>query len=151
MVCLLCDFNILLTVFNQSYNCQTSHYGEAHFEILTFDTHRFQIGHFCFNLLLTGIVQPHSVLTWHCFTWTQFCCTLLIPSWYINKFTIIDFTIYTRLFLVKLKSVVDGPILHSKSVVDGSILHCKAKVCVFSKIYDGKIINIPYRNVYQRT
>ena len=40
------------------------------------------------------------------------------------------------------KSVVDGPILHSKSVVDGSILHCKAKVCVFSKIYDGKIINI---------
>ena len=58
---------------------------------------------------------------------------------------IIDFTIYTQLFLVKLrsvedgpilhpKSVVDGPILHSKSVVDGSILHCKAKVCVFSKI-----------------
>ena len=26
MVCLLCDFKILLTVFNQSYNCQTSHY-----------------------------------------------------------------------------------------------------------------------------
>ena len=26
MVCLLCDFRILLTVFNQSYNCQTSHY-----------------------------------------------------------------------------------------------------------------------------
>ena len=26
MVCLLCDFNILLTVFNQSYNCQRSHY-----------------------------------------------------------------------------------------------------------------------------
>ena len=73
-----------------------------------------------------------------------------IPVWYINKFTIIDFTIYTRLFLVKLKSVVDGPILHSKSVVDRSILHCKAKVCVFSKI-NGKIINIPYRNVYQRT
>ncbi len=43
---------------------------------------------------------------------------------------------------MKLKSVVDGPILHSKSVVDGSILHCKAKVCVFSKIYDGKTINI---------
>ena len=40
--------------------------------------------------------------------------------------------IYTQLFLVKLKSVVDGPILHSKSVVDGSILHSKAKVCVFS-------------------
>ena len=85
-----------------------------------------------------------------------------IPAWYINKFTIIDFTIYTQLFLVKLKSVIDGPILHSKSVVDGpilhsksvvggSILHSKAKVCVFSKIYDGKIINIPYRNVYQRT
>jgi hypothetical protein len=73
------------------------------------------------------------------------------PAWYINKFTIIDFTIYTLLFLVKLKSVVDGLILHSKSVVDGSILHCKAKVCVFSKIYDGKFINIPYRNVYQRT
>ena len=26
MVCLLCDFKILLTVFNHSYNCQTSHY-----------------------------------------------------------------------------------------------------------------------------
>ena len=26
MVCLLCDFKILLTVFNQSCNCQTSHY-----------------------------------------------------------------------------------------------------------------------------
>ena len=26
MVCLLCDFKILLTVFNQSYNCQTSHF-----------------------------------------------------------------------------------------------------------------------------
>ena len=26
MVCLLCDLMILLTVFNQSYNCQTSHY-----------------------------------------------------------------------------------------------------------------------------
>ena len=26
MVCLLCDFKFLLTVFNQSYNCQTSHY-----------------------------------------------------------------------------------------------------------------------------
>ena len=26
MVCLLCDFKILLTVFNQSYNCQSSHY-----------------------------------------------------------------------------------------------------------------------------
>ena len=25
MVCLPCDFKILLTVFNQSYNCQTSH------------------------------------------------------------------------------------------------------------------------------
>ena len=61
-------------------------------------------------------------------------CGLVIPAWYINKFTIIDFTIYARLFLVKLKSIVDGPILHSKSVVDGSILHCKAKVCVFSKI-----------------
>ena len=57
-----------------------------------------------------------------------------IPVWYTNKITIIDFTIYTQLFLVKLKSVVDGPILHSKSVVDRSILHCKAKVWVFSKI-----------------
>ena len=53
---------------------------------------------------------------------------LLIPAWYINKFTIIDFTIYTQLFLVKLKSVVDGPILHSKSVVDGPILHSKSVV-----------------------
>ena len=51
--------------------------GKALFLFFTFDTHRFQIGHFCFNLLLTGIVQPHSVLTWHCFVWTQFCCTLL--------------------------------------------------------------------------
>ena len=50
---------------------------------------------------------------------------------------------------MKLKSVVDGPILHSKSVVDGLILHCKAKIGAFSKIYDGIIINIPYRNVYQ--
>ena len=51
------------------------------------------------------------------------------------------------------KSVVDRPILHSKSVIDGSILHCEAKVCVFSVnwCYDGKTINIPYRNVYQRT
>ena len=81
---------------------------------------------------------------------------MTIPVWYTNTITIIDFTIYTQLFLVKLKSVVDGPILHfksvvdgpilhsksvvdgpilySKSVVDGSILHCEAKVCVFSKI-----------------
>ena len=59
---------------------------------------------------------------------------LFIPAWDINKFTIIDFTIYTRLFLVKLKSIVDRTILHSKRIVDGSILHCKANVCVFSKI-----------------
>ena len=26
MVCLLCDFKILQTVFNQSYNCQTRQY-----------------------------------------------------------------------------------------------------------------------------
>jgi len=74
-----------------------------------------------------------------------------IPAWYINKFTIIDFTIYTRLFLVKLKRVVDGPILHSKSVVDGpilhsksvvdrSILHSKAKVCVFSVFMMVKLL-----------
>ena len=31
MVCLLCDFKILLTVFNQSYNCQTSHYTEVRY------------------------------------------------------------------------------------------------------------------------
>ena len=37
--------------------------GEAFFRFFTFDTHTFQIGHFCFNILLTGIVQPHSVLT----------------------------------------------------------------------------------------
>ena len=48
--------------------------------------------------------------------------------------------IYTQLFLVKLKSVVDGPILHSKSVVDGSILHCKAKVCVFSVFMIVKLL-----------
>ena len=76
---------------------------------------------------------------------------MVIPAWYINKFTIIDFTIYTQLFLVKLKSVVDGPILHSKSVVDGpilhsksvvdgSILHSKAKVCVFSVFMMVKLL-----------
>ena len=74
-----------------------------------------------------------------------------IPAWYINRFTIIDFTIYTRFFLVKLKivvdgpilhskSVVDGPILHSKSVVDGSILHSKAKVCIFSVFMMVKLL-----------
>ena len=74
-----------------------------------------------------------------------------IPVRYTNKITIIDFTIYTQLFLVKLKivvdgpilhskSVVDGPILHSKSVVDGSILHCKAKVCVFSVFMIVKLL-----------
>ena len=58
-----------------------------------------------------------------------------------NKITIIDFTIYTQLFLVKkLKSVVDGPILHSKSVVDGSILYCNAKVCVFSVFIIVKLL-----------
>ena len=31
MVCSLCDFKILLTVFNQSYNCQTSHYTEVRY------------------------------------------------------------------------------------------------------------------------
>ena len=65
---------------------------------------------------------------------------LIIPAWYINKFPIIDFTIYTQLFLVKLKSVVDRPILHSKSVVDGSILHSKAKVCVFSVFMMVKLL-----------
>ena len=30
MVCLVYDFKILLTVFNQSYNCQTSHYLSRH-------------------------------------------------------------------------------------------------------------------------
>ena len=75
----------------------------------------------------------------------QMCRAGCIPVWYTNNFTTIDFTIYTRLFLVKLKSIVDRPILHSKSildgpilhtecVVDGSILHCKAKICVFIKI-----------------
>ena len=38
------------------------------------------------------------------------------------------------------KSVVDGPILHSKSVVDGSILHSKAKVCVFSVFMMVKLL-----------
>ena len=41
---------------------------------------------------------------------------------------------------MKLKSIVDGPILHSKSVVDGSILHCKAKICVFSKYMMAKLL-----------
>ena len=35
----------------------------------------FQLGYFCFNLLLTGIVHPQTLLTWHSFAWTQFCCT----------------------------------------------------------------------------
>jgi hypothetical protein len=34
---------------------------------------------------------------------------VFIPVWYTDKITIMDFTIYTWLFLVKLKSVVDGP------------------------------------------
>ena len=92
-----------------------------------------------------SIGQPNQILALKSKVCTIEKETFYIPAWYINKFTIIDFTIYTRLFLVKLKRVVDGPILHSKSVVDGpilhsksivdrSILHCQAKVCVFSKI-----------------
>ena len=76
---------------------------------------------------------------------------MLIPVWYTNKVTIIDFTIYTQLFLVKLKRLVDGPILHSKSVVDGPILHYKsvedrsilqfkAKFCVFSVFMIVKLL-----------
>ena len=95
-----------------------------------------------FLKVLTLVVYPLF-----CVFWTAF----IIPAWYINKFTIIDFTIYTQLFLVKLKSivdgpilhsksVVDGPILHSKSVVDGSILHSKAKVCVFSVFMMVKLL-----------
>lgn len=42
-------------------------------------------------------------------------------------------------FLVKFKSVVDTYTLNT--MLDRSILHGKAKVCVSSKIYDGKIIN----------
>ena len=38
---------------------------------------------------------------------------------------------------MKLKIVVDKPILHSKSIVD-------------LVVYDGKIINKPFRNVYQK-
>ena len=55
-----------------------------------------------------------------CF-YTQDRFGFFIPAWYINKFTIIDFTIYTWFFLVKLKIVVDGPILHSKCIVDRPI------------------------------
>ena len=53
---------------------------------------------------------------------------MFIPVWCTKKIIIIDFTIYTQLFLVKFKSVVDGPILHSKSIVDGPILHSKSDV-----------------------
>ena len=35
----------------------------------------------------------------------------IIPVWYTNKITIIDFTIYTWFFLVKLKIVVHRPTL----------------------------------------
>ena len=38
------------------------------------------------------------------------------------------------------KSVVDGPILHSKSVVDGSILHSKAKVYACSVFMIVKLL-----------
>ena len=38
------------------------------------------------------------------------------------------------------KSIVGGPILHSESVVDGSILHCEAKVCVFSVFMMVKLL-----------
>ena len=37
----------------------------------------FQLGYFCFNLLLTGIVHPQTLLTWHSFAWTQYCYTFL--------------------------------------------------------------------------
>ena len=50
----------------------------------------------------------------------------------------IDFTIYTRLFLVKLKSVVDGPILHTKNVVDRPIQ--------YGYIIEAAISYYPIRN-----
>ena len=55
MVCLLCDFKILLTVFNQSYNCQTSYYlGRnrlpKHFLILpSLDQGKQSISHNCWS------------------------------------------------------------------------------------------------------
>ena len=64
-----------------------------------------------------------------------------IPVWYTNKITIIDFTIFTQLSLVKLKSVVDGPILHSKSVVEGPIL--RSKSVVDGSIQHGILIKLP--------
>ena len=59
---------------------------------------------------------------------------LFIPEWYTNKITIIDFTIYTQFLFLKLKIVVDGPILHSKSIVDRPILHSNS-------IVDGPILH----------
>ena len=76
----------------------------------------------------------------------QMCRAGCIPVWYTNNFTTIDFTIYTRLFLVKLKSIVDRPILQNKSIVDTA----KQKF-VFLVKYNGKIISISYRNMYERT
>ena len=66
---------------------------------------------------LKSVTKNVRLITW--INELKISCRLNIPVWYIDKITIIDFTIYTQLFLVKLKSVVGGPILHSKSVVDG--------------------------------
>ena len=52
MVCLLSDFQILLTVFNQSHNCQTSHYLGRNRLLKTF-------------LILPSLVWSHSsLLVW---------------------------------------------------------------------------------------
>ena len=64
-------------------------------------------------------VSFYKIKAHPCLYQTILTIKFTIPAWYINKCTIIDFTIYIPLFLVKLKSVVDGPIIHSKSVVDG--------------------------------
>ena len=81
MVCLLCDFKILLTVFNQSYNCQTSPYLgrnrlpklflilpsllyrieiNQHFMFLTFAETTYQ----CITIFIWGRRRKIKVLSW---------------------------------------------------------------------------------------
>ena len=54
---------------------------------------------------------------------------LIIPVWYNNKITIIDFTIYTQLFLVKLKRVVDGPFQYGILIILSSYFAKNTNFC----------------------
>ena len=52
--------------------------GEALFRFFTFDSHTFQIGHFCFSHFCLGIDHPQLTFDWNssaslCFDLTYFC------------------------------------------------------------------------------